>query len=44
MVSYIQMLTSLSGEWYEDGLLTFYTSNQLSHVTESEHNKELTQR
>ena len=30
--------------WYEDGLMTIYTSNQQSHLTESEHNEELTQR
>ena len=28
----------------KDGLMTFYTSNYLSHVTEYEHNKELTKR
>ena len=32
--------------WYKDGLdlMAFYTSNYLSHFTEYEHNKELTQR
>ena len=30
--------------WYKDGLMTFYTSNYLSHFTEYEHNNEQTKR
>ena len=26
--------------WYKDGLMTFYTSNSLSHITEYGHNTE----
>ena len=28
--------------WYKDGLMTFYTSNDLSNFIEYEHNKEET--
>ena len=47
IVSYMIQLPDVDKSvlvWYKDGLMAFYTSYYLSHVTEYEHNKEETKR